>query len=246
MGVPGPGFGDRGCPLLQILDAHRMVALCIASPGRSFRALSRVRHLRRAPVLLVCWLVAPVMSAQTVPIRPLGRFIAQTTTPLRTVVSVRQLSDGHVFVEDGLGRRVLLFDSTLTRFVVVLDSSGTAVRAYGPSSRAPLYSYRGDTTLFFDIGAQSFVVLNSTGHVVRTIAPPVPADAVYLATFGPRFDSQGRLVYRATRSSADRPNFLADGSVSRRAASEGASSPICALHSAAQTPTRSVSYGCCR
>src|SRR5580658_4829009 len=69
-----------------------------------------------------------------VPVRPLGKIVAQAADTLRSVTSVRQLSDGRLFVEDGTAHRVLLFDSTLTRATVVIGAAGSTVRDFGSTS----------------------------------------------------------------------------------------------------------------
>lgn len=165
----------------------------------------------------------------TVPVRPLGKIVAQAKDTLLSVRSMRQLSDGHVFVEDGIGRRVLLFDSTLSKYTVVIDSGGSPIREFGPRSAAPLFAYAGDTTLFFDVGSQSFVVLDPKGAVVRTMAPPVPADAALIAGMmqangTARFDPRGRLIYRGMSQGAARPTLTANGGMHSSGPSDTAAS----------------------
>src|SRR5918998_1123974 len=84
------------------------------------------------------------------PIRQLGPVVAKSNESFASsVVGLRALSDGRVLVNDVSKRRVLLFDSTLTSFTVVADSTAATGNAY--SGRfAGLIAYRGDSTLFVD------------------------------------------------------------------------------------------------
>jgi hypothetical protein len=104
-----------------------------------------------------------------------------------------------VLVNDPQRRRVLLFDSTLTSFTVVADSTGATANAY--SGRvAGLIPYRGDSTLFVDPQSLSMLVIDPAGKVGRVMSVPRSQDAMMLAAntaFGmPGFDASGRLVYR--------------------------------------------------
>jgi hypothetical protein len=195
------------------------------------RRRTDTRHPIAALVACCVATASALGQTGTVPVRPLGRIVVEARDTLRSVTSMRQLSDGRVFVEDGSGRRVLLFDSTLTRATVVIDSAGSTVRDFGPFSRTPLFAYAGDTTLFFDVGSQALVVLDPTGKVVRTMGLPVPADAALIsgattANGTARFDPQDRLVYRGMREGAGRPTLMPNGGFSFRGPSDTGSSPI--------------------
>jgi hypothetical protein len=110
-----------------------------------------------------------------------------------------------VLVNDQVGRRVLLMDSTLKLLGVVADSTSSTASAYGPRPGG-LIAYRGDSTLFVDPASLSMLVIDPAGKIARVMAAPRPSD-VQLLTGGaggtPGFDAKGRLVYR----SFSRPMF---------------------------------------
>jgi hypothetical protein len=140
-----------------------------------------------------------ICSGQLLPkIREIGPVTAVTTEKLSAVTTVRQLSDGRILVNDIVGRRLAMFDSSLSLIKVVADTSGATTR-YGVYPGG-LIAYRGDSTLFVDPGSLSMLVIGPRGEVARVMAPPQARDVGFLigGPFGnPAFDSRGRLVYRA-------------------------------------------------
>jgi hypothetical protein len=129
-----------------------------------------------------------------------------TTEPLATVSAVRALPGGKVLVNDIGGRRLLMFDSTLSTFTVVADTTSATANAYGGRS-AGLIPYRGDSTLFVDPASMSMLVIDPAGKIARTMAAPRPTDVFNLIggpNGTPGFDSKGRLVYRG-QATAPRP-----------------------------------------
>ena len=119
---------------------------------------------------------------------------------MATVSQVRALPDGRVLVNDLAGRRLLIFDSTLTKVEIVADSTGSAPNRYS-SQLAGLIAYHGDSTLFVDPASVSMAVLDPSGRFVRTLAVPRARDVRNLigGPFGtPGLDPQRRLVYRAS------------------------------------------------
>ena len=133
------------------------------------------------------------------PIRQLGPVTTVGTEPLGAVSAVRQLPGGRVLVNDILGRRVLLFDSTLKNFTLVADTTSATASAYG-AAPGGLIAYRGDSTLFVDPGSLSMLVIDPAGKVGRVMSVPRANDARFLigGPFGtPGFDPRGRLIYRA-------------------------------------------------
>lgn len=137
-------------------------------------------------------------EAQKAPaIRPLGPVVARSAESISNVTPVRHLPRG-VLVNDITRRRVLLFDSTLTTFTVIADSTSATANAY--SGRvAGLIPYRGDSTLFVDPASLSMLVIDPAGKVGRVMSVPRTQDATMLSSpaFGhPGFDASGRLVYR--------------------------------------------------
>ena len=71
------------------------------------------------------------------------------------------MPDGRVLVNDITARRVLLFDSTLTKASIVADTTGATANAYGTRA-GTLIAYRGDSALYIDIGSLSMLVIGPT------------------------------------------------------------------------------------
>lgn len=143
--------------------------------------------------------IPPVNAQQLPPVRQLTPAVTASTEKLGAVAAVRHLSDGRVLVNDIIGRRVLLFDSTLRTFTVVADTTSATANAYG-SRPGGLIAFRGDSTLFVDPASLSMLVLDPNGKIARVMSAPRADDAGFLVggPFGaPGFDPQGRLVYRA-------------------------------------------------
>ncbi|HUR00199.1 MAG TPA: hypothetical protein VM166_12140 [Gemmatimonadaceae bacterium] len=158
--------------------------------------------------------IAGSAGAQTLPpIRQLGPVTRVGTEPLGAVSSVRQLPGGRVLVNDIVGRRVVLFDSTLTQFTVVADTTSATANAYG-ARPGGLIPFRGDSTLFVDPASLSMLVIDPNGKMGRVMSVPRANDAGFLigGPFGfPGFDQQGRLIYRAP----PRINFTGGGGPGR-------------------------------
>jgi len=137
-------------------------------------------------------------AAQTPPlIRQLGRVEQTSTDSLASVAAALSMPGGRVLVNDITGRRLLLFDSTLTHATVVADTTSATADAYG-TRPGTLIRYRGDSALYIDIGSVSMLVIGPKGDIARIMAVPRPSDAQNLigSIFGtPGFDGTGRLVY---------------------------------------------------
>jgi hypothetical protein len=131
------------------------------------------------------------------PVRQLGPQVA-VSSGFGSVAAIRPLSDGRVLVADAGKRRLVLLDSTLSHEVVVADSTPTTNKAFG-SSRAGLLRYAGDSTLFIDANAIALLLIDPSGHIVRTMAPPRPEDLASLVVAagpaGTATFSRGGLVY---------------------------------------------------
>jgi uncharacterized membrane protein YgcG len=107
------------------------------------------------------------------------------------------MANGNVLVNDTKGRRVLLFDSTLSRPRVVADTTSATSNAYGRNP-GPLIRYRGDSALFVDRSSLSMFVVTPSGAIARIMAIPRANDAQALLNLGtPGLDARGRLVYFA-------------------------------------------------
>ncbi|HJQ53546.1 MAG TPA: hypothetical protein VJ825_06855 [Gemmatimonadaceae bacterium] len=143
--------------------------------------------------------VAAAGQSSLPPVRQLGPVTAVTKDSLGAISTVRQLSDGRVLVNDIIGRRVLLFDSTLTNETVVADTTSATANAYG-TRPGGLIAYKGDSTLFIDPASLSMLLIDPAGKIARVMSAPRAQDVGFLigGPFGtPGFDPQGRLVYRA-------------------------------------------------
>ena len=154
-----------------------------------------MRHILPIAALLVA---TPALSQSLPPVRPLGATVARSTEPMGTVTTAIPMPGGKVLVNDILKRRVLLFDSTLSTFTVVADSTSSTANAYGNRSGG-LLPYRGDSALFVDPSSMSMLVINPDGKITRVMAAPRPQDVINLiggASGVPGFDPKGRLVYR--------------------------------------------------
>src|SRR5438067_8288505 len=150
-------------------------------------------------------------DAQTLPaIRQLGPVTAVSKEPLGAVSTLRHLPNGRVLVNDIIGRRVVMFDSSLSTVTVVADTTSATANAYGVRPGG-LIAYRGDSTLFVDPAWLSMLLIDPNGKIARVMSAPRAQDVGFLVggPFGnPGFDPSGRLVYRAPpdfRALAPRP-----------------------------------------
>ena len=123
--------------------------------------------------------VAPDASAQLQPpVRALGPTVAIAKDTFSRISSVRQVSDGRVLVSDFGKHRLVFLDAMLSNPMVVADSSGLAARRFG-TGPGLLVAYPGDSTLFLDAGAASFVLIDPHGAITRVLALPRAADLLY-------------------------------------------------------------------
>ncbi|MDQ6872357.1 MAG: hypothetical protein M3037_10165 [Gemmatimonadota bacterium] len=132
-------------------------------------------------------------------IRQLGPVTAVGKDSLGAVTTVRQLPGGRVLVNDIVGRRVVMLDSSLSSLTVVADTTSATANAYGVRPGG-LIAYRGDSTLFIDPASLSMLLIDPAGKVARVMSAPRANDVGFLVggPFGnPGFDAQGRLIYRA-------------------------------------------------
>lgn len=155
----------------------------------------------------------PAAANNTVPVPLVGPAIRRietaqfvSTEMLGSITNVRHLPDGHILLNDGTRRRLLLMDSTLKTVGIVLDSLTDVQNAYGTRAGS-LIPYRGDSTLFVDAGTYAMLVIDSKGTVARVRSVPRAQDASYIAQQNsnwpiPGFDGAGRLVYRIPAQSA--------------------------------------------
>jgi len=161
---------------------------------------------KTTPILAVIAFAAatsPLCLAQSLPpIRQLGPVTAVAKEPLGAVASVRHLPDGRVLVNDIVGRRVVMFDPSLSTVIVIADTTSATASAYGVRPGG-LIAYRGDSTLFVDPASLSMLLIDPSGKITRVMSAPRANDVGFLVggPFGnPGFDPKGRLVYRAPPS----------------------------------------------
>jgi hypothetical protein len=164
------------------------------------RSVARRATLALAKFIGVVFLTpfSPIPAQQSPPIRPLGPVVARTEEALGYVAGIRHLSNNTVLLNDLYYRRVLLFDSTLTRYSVVADTTSTTSSLYGRS--AAFIAYTADSTILVEPTSLSMYMLDPSGEIRRVMAVPRVEDVVSLGggPFGnPGFDAAGRLVYRA-------------------------------------------------
>jgi len=133
------------------------------------------------------------------PVRPLGPITHVAAESLASVAAAVPVAGGRVYVNDITARRLVLFDSGMTRATVVADSSGSG-EAYG-SSPGTLMPYRGDSVLFISPSTMAMLVLTPEGAIARVMATPPSGRGMGLMglignIFGtPGFDGRGRLAY---------------------------------------------------
>lgn len=145
-------------------------------------------------------------ASQLPPIKPLGPVFAKSKELLGAVSAVVALPGGKVLVNDINGRKVVMFDSTLSTSKLVADTTSATANAY--SSRAGgLVHWKGDSSLFVDPLSLSMLVIDAKGDITRVMSAPRAAD-VNLLIGGPNgtpgTDAQGRLIYRGNQGRGGR------------------------------------------
>jgi hypothetical protein len=152
-------------------------------------------------ITTVLTLLPSLVAAQQQPaIRPIGAIAAKSSVAWNNIVGVRALPNGRLLVNDIVGRKVVLLDSTLTQLSVVADTTSATATAY--SGRiASIIPYRADSTLFVDPFSMSMMVIDPSGKMTsRVMALPRGEDAGALGGIqggAAGLDAKGRLVYRA-------------------------------------------------
>jgi hypothetical protein len=148
-----------------------------------------------AAVLALASAVPCARAQSPVPIVNLPPATAFTAEKFGVVLSVRQISDGRVFVDDAGHHTIRLYDSTLKVFTLVADSTQGEASSYGPLG-TPLLHYFGDSSLFTDFNSRVLLVLDAKGQVARTLALPGGASDFIGIVIGPNgTDPRGRIVY---------------------------------------------------
>jgi hypothetical protein len=142
--------------------------------------------------------------AQIIPaVHPLGPRLAITVELLRSVGSIRALSDGRVLVDNPEQRQVFLFDSTLSARRAVLDSSGSEIAGVGLGAvPSKLVAFSGDSTMYLDPRSLAVLILDPNGQLVRVVAPAQPRDLSLMVGGGSGWNGRDAIVYLGRR---DRP-----------------------------------------
>jgi hypothetical protein len=148
----------------------------------------------------------PLFAQQQIPVRALSPPVATDSGVLFSISGIRSISGGKVLVDDFARRRILVFDSTLSKFSVGADSAMAAKSRYG-TQMARLMPFTGDSSVMVDRESQVLVVIDPSGNTGRTMAPPRATDLFQIVAAGgvPGFDPQGRIIYRVSRRLAGRP-----------------------------------------
>jgi len=163
----------------------------IPSPRRSTGARAQSARTFLLVMFLLDGLGGICRAQATGPrVHQLGRTVATATEPFRITGLPRILSDGSVLINDGLGRRLLLLDSTLSHTTVLLDTIHNTEHWY-PTRAGALLAYPGDSSAFCDGDAGAVLVIDSKGKIDRTM--PAPGCVGFLTG---RFDPAGRLVFQ--------------------------------------------------
>ena len=154
----------------------------------------RIARVVSAWSLMSC---TTVQAQQKPTVRPIGPITRVSTEPMGSANTAVAMSDGRVFVNDVVSRRVLLFDSTLATAKIAADSTSVTAKAYG-ARPGFLSRYRGDTALFVDPATASMPVLGPAGTIVRVLARPMIGGRFPLpignGQYPPGVDAHGRIV----------------------------------------------------
>jgi hypothetical protein len=134
------------------------------------------------------------------PVRRIATAQALSTEDLGAVSSVLELADGHVLVNDGTRRRLLLMDTTLKTVQVVLDSLAEVANTYG-TRPGTLIPYRADSVLFVDPVSYAVLVLDPAARIARVRSIWRVQDTYLFTNPGayygwPSVDAKGRIIYR--------------------------------------------------
>src|SRR6185503_19999337 len=86
-------------------------------------------------------LAAPVRAQQQIPVRAVTPAVGTDSGVLGAITGLRHLPAGHVLVSDGSKQRLVVFDSTLSRFTITADTSGGSTTRYGSQLIGGLIEY---------------------------------------------------------------------------------------------------------
>jgi hypothetical protein len=130
---------------------------------------ARIRAI--APLCVALLAVRAGAQAPPGPVpHALGRVVATSPVPFRSIRNVVPLSDGRVLIHDFGRRTVQLLDSLLKPIKTVLDSTGGERNSLAPNSF--IFPFLADSSLLFDMRARVLVVIEPDGTLGRVMAPP--------------------------------------------------------------------------
>jgi hypothetical protein len=167
--------------------------------------------MRRRVVFALCSALATASgqqapaAARQIPIRQVAPPDAATREPLKSITDLVQFADGHVLVNDQRGKRLVLFDPSLSSYVVTADSEGFGPKLYpSDGSITELFYYLGDSAALADMTTRTFVIIGPDGKLGRSMAHPRTSDMRITAAYSgtPAFDPRGRFVYRVSAHSS--------------------------------------------
>ncbi|HEY4132013.1 MAG TPA: hypothetical protein VGM50_15485 [Gemmatimonadaceae bacterium] len=151
--------------------------------------------------LIIVPLVLMAMRAraqQPPAVRQIGKLerVSADSIVLQSVQNALAMPNGRVMINDVIGRRVLLLDSTLAQATAVADTTNATGTAYGRSS-ATVIQFRGDSALLIVPSTLSMFVLTPSGAIARTMAVGRPSDLSQPdgSWIAPAVDAKGRLIY---------------------------------------------------
>ncbi|MEO7996116.1 MAG: hypothetical protein ABI852_01660 [Gemmatimonadaceae bacterium] len=143
------------------------------------------------------------------PVHDLSAPSASATVTFRNIFSVREIGGKKLLVNDGVRRRLVMLDASMSNPGVVLDSTSEGGNSYGPRA-SPLIPFLADSSLFIDAPSLSLVVIDPNGKVARVMSVPRPNDLRFLAGSPSGVDAKGNLLYRVEASqkqlSLNQPN----------------------------------------
>lgn len=152
-----------------------------------------------AILLIACLSPSGKATCQQIQIRELSVPVASGQFALGSGVSIRELSNGTILINDFLNGRVLSVDSCLRQAVTVVDSTILKRPRLGFVA-STLIPYLQDSTIIADIAGNTLLMLGPKGEFVRVVALPRPSDLSFLSNatvYGnPSSDRQGRLIHR--------------------------------------------------
>lgn len=128
-------------------------------------------------------------------IRQLGSVVAKSTEPITANSTIRPSASG-VLVNDAGKRRVIFFDTGLSKFTTVADTTPETGNAYPNRFPGSVIAFKGDSSLFFDAQSLSMLVIDPAGRITRVMSLPSSQDAMAMGLQGAGYDGRGHIIYR--------------------------------------------------